>query len=186
MERHGERGRRDGKDRKGAPSDEAGAARKARGRSAGEGNGLELETFLPYRLNLLNETVSRSLSRIYSDRYSLGVPEWRVLVTLGQYREMTAKQVGAHSQMHKTKISRAAAALQEKGLLAREIVKNDRRTAVLTLTARGRQIYEELVPAALEFCRELEAGLSAGELKTLDQLLRRLMARAGEISEKTG
>lgn len=184
MERYGERRRDRGNDGKPGAEKDAGAGRQRR--SAGEGNGLDLETFLPYRLNLLNETVSRSLSRIYAEQYGLGVPEWRVLVTLGQFREMTATQVGTHSQMHKTKVSRAAAALQEKGLLARRKARNDRRKAHLTLTARGRRIYEELAPAALEFSRELEAGLSANEKQVLDQLLRRLVARAEEISNQTG
>lgn len=144
---------------------------------------LDLEAFLPYRLNLLNETVSRSLSRIYAERHGFGVPEWRVLVTLGQYREMTAKEIGAHSQMHKTKVSRAAAALEDKGLLARAPAERDRRAALLSLTPRGRGIYESLVPTALAFSRALEADLSDGDRAALDRLLRGLKARAEEVSD---
>jgi DNA-binding MarR family transcriptional regulator len=143
---------------------------------------LDLESFLPYRLNLLNETVSRSLSRVYAERHGIGVPEWRVLVTLGQYREMTAKEIGAHSQMHKTKVSRATAALEKKGFLARVPAKRDRRAALLSLTALGTRVYRDLVPAALEFSSALEAGLSDGDRAALDRLLRRLKERAEEIS----
>ncbi len=50
-----------------------------------------------------------ALSRTYKERYGLGVPEWRVLAHLGQYAPITAKAIGAHSRMHKTKISRAVA-----------------------------------------------------------------------------
>ena len=63
---------------------------------------LRLEEFLPYRLNVLASLVSQALSRIYVERYGLGVPEWRVLVTLGQHGVMTAKAIGAHTHMHKT------------------------------------------------------------------------------------
>src|SRR5262249_16202420 len=51
---------------------------------------LKLEEFLPYRLNVCASLVSQALSRIYSDRYKIGAPEWRVLVTLGQFGAMTA------------------------------------------------------------------------------------------------
>ena len=46
---------------------------------------LKLEEFLPYRLNVVASLVSQALSRIYVDRYGIDVPEWRILVTLGQY-----------------------------------------------------------------------------------------------------
>ena len=59
---------------------------------------LELERFLPYRLNVVAEGVSRALSRLYAERYGIGIPEWRVIATLGQYDRMTAKQVGVHSR----------------------------------------------------------------------------------------
>src|SRR3989304_7094263 len=68
---------------------------------------LKLETFLPYRLNVCSNLVSQALSRVYAERYKIGVPEWRVLVTLGQFGLMTAKAIGTHSHMHKTKVSRA-------------------------------------------------------------------------------
>ena len=46
---------------------------------------LKLEHFLPYQLNVVSSLVSQALSRVYARRYGIGVPEWRVLVTLGQY-----------------------------------------------------------------------------------------------------
>src|SRR6185503_18249204 len=72
---------------------------------------LKLEQFLPYRLNVVASLVSQALSRIYAERYGIGVPEWRVLVTLGQYGMMTGKTIGGYSHMHKTKVSRAVALL---------------------------------------------------------------------------
>ncbi|WP_435370010.1 hypothetical protein, partial [Acinetobacter baumannii] len=79
-------------------------AKDGDGRSAAK---LELETFLPYRLNVLASIVSQGLSGIYAKRYGIGDPEWRVMATLGQFGAMTAKDIGGHSHMHKTKVSRA-------------------------------------------------------------------------------
>ena len=143
---------------------------------------LELERFLPYRLNVVAEGVSRALSRLYAERYGIGIPEWRVIATLGQYDRMTAKQVGVHSRMHKTKVSRAVAALEEKGLASREPNEDDMREAFLTLTGRGRRVYEDLAPRALAFERALDAALGAREREHLDNLLRKLEARAQELA----
>src|SRR5258708_32795384 len=42
---------------------------------------LKLEDFLPHRLNVLSSLVSQALTRVYG-RYGIGIPEWRVRVSL--------------------------------------------------------------------------------------------------------
>ena len=144
---------------------------------------LELERFLPYRLNVVAESVSRALSRLYAERYGIGVPEWRVIATLGEYQRMTAKEVGAHSRMHKTKVSRAVAALEDKRLIERQLNEDDMREAFLALTARGLRVYRDLAPRALAFERALDKTLGTGERAHLDAILRRLEARAQELAD---
>ena len=84
---------------------------------------LKLEDFLPHRLNVCSNLVSQALSRIYAERYKIGIPEWRVLVTLGQFGLMTAKAIGAHTCMHKTKVSRAVSLLEHRKLVELEGVR---------------------------------------------------------------
>jgi DNA-binding MarR family transcriptional regulator len=144
---------------------------------------LELERFLPYRLNVVAESVSRALSRLYAERYGIGVPEWRVMATLGEYERMTAKEIGAHSRMHKTKVSRAVAALEVKRLVEREANEDDMREAFLTLSSRGLRMYRDLAPQALTFERALDAALDNGERAHLDAVLRRLEERAQELAD---
>ena len=103
----------------------------------GDNAPLKLEQFLPYRLNVVASLVSQALSRIYADRYGIGVPEWRVLVTLGQFGMMTGKAIGAHSHMHKTKVSRAVAQLEKRKLVMRRANRADLREAFLALTPAG-------------------------------------------------
>jgi DNA-binding MarR family transcriptional regulator len=145
---------------------------------------LELERFLPYRLNVVAESVSRALSRLYAERYGIGVPEWRVIATLGEYERMTAKEVGAHSRMHKTKVSRAVTALEAKGLIERAPNENDMREAFLALNGRGLRVYQDLAPRALAFERALDAALGNGERAHLDAVLRRLEERAQELADR--
>src|SRR5205823_10100045 len=76
--------------------------------AASEAPLLKLEDFLPHRLNVLSSLVSQALTRVYG-RYGIGIPEWRVLVTLRGNGVMTGKAGGGHTHMHKTKGSRAVA-----------------------------------------------------------------------------
>jgi DNA-binding MarR family transcriptional regulator len=142
---------------------------------------LKLEEFLPYRLNVVANLVSQALSRIYSERYGIGVPEWRVLVTLGQYGVMTAKQIGAHTHMHKTKVSRAVAELERRKLIARRANRADLREAFLSLAAPGRAMYEDLAPSALAFAARLIEALDPADRAALDRALRQLSERSAAL-----
>jgi DNA-binding MarR family transcriptional regulator len=147
---------------------------------------LKLEHFLPYQLNVVSSLVSQALSRVYARRYGIGVPEWRVVVTLGQHGVMTAKAIGAHTHMHKTKVSRAVALLEKRRLVARRANREDMREAFLSLTGNGRAMYEEVAPHALAFARRLTDILSPGDREAFDRALKQLTARSAELVSEAG
>ena len=147
---------------------------------------LKLEHFLPYQFNVISNLVSQALSRVYSRRYGIGVPEWRVLVTLGQYGVMTAKAVGAHTHMHKTKVSRAVALMEKRRLLNRRANRDDMREAFLSLTTSGRTMYEEVAPHALDFARRLTEILTPGDREAFNRALAQLTARSAELVAEVG
>jgi DNA-binding MarR family transcriptional regulator len=143
---------------------------------------LKLEEFLPYRLNVVASLVSQALSRIYAERYSIGVPEWRVLVTLGQFGMMTGKAIGAHSHMHKTKVSRAVALLERRKLITRRANRADLRESFLTLTPAGRAMYEDLAPIALEFTQRLSEVIEPADRAAFERAINRLTERSAKLS----
>ncbi|NIA69285.1 MarR family transcriptional regulator [Pelagibius litoralis] len=112
---------------------------------------MKLESFLPYRLNRAAAIASRQFSAIYRNDFNLTVPEWRTLATLGQFGAATATEIGEHSAMHKTKVSRAVAALQRRRWLVRHTNEQDRRIEHLSLSAAGRSAYAKLAPKMLAF-----------------------------------
>jgi DNA-binding MarR family transcriptional regulator len=124
---------------------------------------LELESFLPYRLYRLADTVSREFSGIYKKRHGLTRPEWRTLSGLGQRGTMTATELGEQSAMHKTKVSRAVAELERRRWLVRRPDEKDRRVEHLALTRAGLAAYREMVPVAKAFEGELLGRLSTKE-----------------------
>ena len=152
------------------PADETADASIGPGTGPGKDAPLKLEEVLPYRLNVVASVVSQALSRLYASKYGIGVPEWRVLVTLGQYGSMTGKAVGAHSHMHKTKVSRAVALLERRKLVARRANKADMREAFLSLTPAGRAIYQDLAPIARDFVARLSADISAADQSAFERV----------------
>ena len=123
--------------------------------------------------NRISTAVSQEFRSVYGPHHDLTIPEWRVLATLGQFDQMGAKAIGAHSSMHKTKVSRAVRALEERRWLKRRESSEDRREEILTLTALGRKVYDDIVPRAIAFEKRLLAALgpeAASLLLTLDKL----------------
>jgi DNA-binding MarR family transcriptional regulator len=104
-----------------------------------------------------------------------------VLVTLGQFGVMTGKAIGAHTHMHKTKVSRAVALLEKRKLLARRINRADTRESFLSLTAAGRTIYEALAPHALDFARRLTDILAPGDRDAFQRALQQIADRSAQL-----
>jgi DNA-binding MarR family transcriptional regulator len=141
---------------------------------------LKLDEFLPHRLNVLSSLVSQALTHVYARR-GIGIPEWRVLVTLGEYGVMTGKTVGAHTHMHKTKVSRAVAQLEQRKLLSRRANRDDLRESFLSLTPAGQTVYEELAPRALEFMDRLAEVVPETDRAAFDRAMKQLTKRSAEL-----
>ena len=141
---------------------------------------LRLEDFLPHRLNVLSSLVSQALTRVYGG-HGITIPEWRVLVCLGQFGVMTGKAIGERTHMHKTKVSRAVAELERRKLLSRRANRSDMREAFLSLAPAGRAVYEELAPRALEFTARLCEVVAPGDQVAFDRAVKLLTERSAEL-----
>jgi DNA-binding MarR family transcriptional regulator len=147
---------------------------------ADEGCPLQLENFLPHQLNVLSSLVSQALTQVYG-RYGIGIPEWRVLVSLGQFGTLTGKSIGTRTHMHKTKVSRAVAQLEERKLVTRKVNRADLREAFLSLTPAGRAVYDELAPRALEFTDKLSSVVSPADRAAFDRAVAQLTERSAKL-----
>ncbi len=135
---------------------------------------LSLDGFLPYRLSVLSNAVSRRIADIYEREFDLSVWQWRIMAVLGEHGGLTSTEVAQRTLMDKPTVSRAAASLIERGILSRETDAKDRRRAPMTLTTEGAAIYAAVIPRALECEQELLDALSAEDAATLHRLLTRL------------
>lgn len=141
-------------------------------------NLLRLQDFLPYRLAITSNRVSRMVARAYRARFGLSLWEWRVIAILGEGEPITAQDLGDAAAMDKVTVSRAVKALSERGLIARTAHDRDRRARLLDLTDEGWSVYEEIAPIALAAEAKLLDGLSEEECRILADLLERIRLRA--------
>lgn len=135
---------------------------------------LDLEHFLPYRLSVLSNRVSRAIAQAYSDAFDLSITEWRVLAVLGRFPGSSAVEVAQRTAMDKVAVSRAVARLLELGRLERDTHGDDRRRSVLQLSAEGLRIVEQVAPLALGFEARLLGGMDGAERDLLFRLLDQL------------
>jgi DNA-binding MarR family transcriptional regulator len=145
------------------------AARKAK---------LDLDRFLPYRLSVLSNRVSDAIARQYSDRFGLTIPEWRAMAVLGGTPGLSAREVAERTAMDKVQVSRAIDSLVRARRVARMADAEDGRMQRLSLTPKGRAIYDEVVPLALHLEDVFLSALKPDERRALDSLLAKLARQA--------
>jgi DNA-binding MarR family transcriptional regulator len=138
---------------------------------------LLLERFLPYRLSVLSNLVSSRIAAHYSERFGLGIPEWRVLAVLAQEPGLSAAEVAERTAMDKVAVSRAVAALQRTGRLERAMDASDRRRSRLRLSAAGAEVYRQVVPVARRLEHDLLDALAPDDRAALDRILRALQSK---------
>ena len=135
---------------------------------------LILQNFLPYRLSVLSNRISQAIADRYEEKFSLSLPEWRVIAILGEEPDLSAAEVSQRTAMDKVAVSRAVKNLLATGRLERHFSNDDRRRSVLSLSAKGREVYQKVLPLALSYEATLLSGLSAKEREFLDNILNKL------------
>lgn len=149
-------------------------------------SGLILDDYLPYRLSVASNAVSRLIARAYEDRFGLTIPQWRLLCVLAEDGPMPQVAVVARTVMDKVTVSRAAQGLERRRLVERTQHHADARSHVLTLTREGARLHSEIAPLALAYEAALIAGLAPAEVALLKRLLSRLQGAANALSGEAG
>lgn len=134
-------------------------------------DGFDLRDFMPYLLNQAADATSREFEVAYKQKYAMLRTEWRVVFHLGRYGTMTAKEICDRARIHKTKVSRAVRALEQKRYLTRSPLPDDRRHEMLALTKPGRRVFDDLLQEARAFDAAMLSGFSDAEKLQMRQFL---------------
>jgi len=130
--------------------------------------GPSAETF---RILLLAKMLDRLNTRILQESAGLSLAEWRLLAQLNMESPASVRQLAEWSWVDRAEVSRAAAALEQRGLVERQENPKDRRSPLFFYTAEGRAVAERVLPLRREFLSSLTAKLSKEQREVLEEAL---------------
>lgn len=129
---------------------------------------------MPYLLNQAADAASREFETAYKAKYGMLRTEWRVIFHLGRYGTMTAKEICDRARIHKTKVSRAVRALEDKRYVNRKEMPDDRRHEALALTKSGQRVFADLLQEAQRFDMDMLARFTDDEKIQMRRFLIRI------------
>jgi DNA-binding MarR family transcriptional regulator len=143
---------------------------------------LRLDAYLPYRLSVASNAVSRLIARAYEDRFGLTIPQWRLIAVLSEHGPLTQQEIAARTVMDKVTVSRATHGLVKRRLVQRAPHDDDGRSHHLALSKTGARLYEEVAPVALEYETRLLRQFDPAAVESLKRHLLHLERIAGELA----
>jgi DNA-binding MarR family transcriptional regulator len=132
-------------------------------------------------VHLLSNRITRAFYSEIETRFGVSLPEWRVIMTLARYPELTAVEITTRWSMDKMTISRAIRRLEDKGRLRRIRHPEDRRSFTVSLTGEGRAFYDKVVPVANARYRTIAACLDGEEAAAFRATLEKLINHAAGL-----
>ncbi|WP_428649349.1 MarR family winged helix-turn-helix transcriptional regulator [Roseibium sp.] len=133
-----------------------------------------LSAFLPYRLAVLSERISRRIAADYERTHGLTVAEWRVLVHLLRSGEVSVREIQTCVNLDKPRVSRAVARLEKAGLVRKVPGAADARLVAISLTGKGHGALADILPAAESVEARLLQSLSADEYENFCAVMEKL------------
>jgi len=151
-----------------------------------------IEMTIDYKVGILRKLLDRTSAESVK-KFGLTLSDWRILTHIHAAGSVTASELCERLLIDKAEASRVAAALIEKKILVRKQNPKNLRSALLSLSKKGNDIFERVLPIRLAFDAELSSFLTKDEyalfLYTLNKLtsniVRNLANEAGsnEINE---
>ena len=104
----------------------------------------------------------------------LTVPQADVIFTLGNTEGLTFKEIGEHTLITKGTLTGVIDRLEQKGLVKRLAVSDDRRCTRVTLTVKGKRVFEKEFPRQIEYLKQRFDKLTRSDRQAALRLLRKI------------
>jgi DNA-binding MarR family transcriptional regulator len=129
----------------------ASSLRRARLQKSAEKSALDLRNFVPYQLTFLAGSVSRALGTVMESKFGLNSAQWRIMAILGTFAPLSTFEISSRTSLEKSAVSRTISELIARGLVVRSINPTDRRLLMLRFSPKGRQLFERMAAAGMEY-----------------------------------
>jgi DNA-binding MarR family transcriptional regulator len=133
-----------------------------------------LRMFLTYRLSRVQAKLNAQANAILQDHSGLTLSQWRIVALVGAAGQTRLSDLAREAALDKGLLSRNLKALVADGLVASKQDDIDLRVQHLSLTDRGRAVFDHTLPKMRARQRHLRASLTQSELDSLYSALDRL------------
>ena len=147
------------------------------------GRTLDFERGIPFLVAALGNKLSDIASRGVRKDLGIGLMEWRILAMLAVETEATPARIGQVAGVDKSVVSRAAATLEQQGLVTIAAGPSGSRQTRLILTPKGLEMHDKGIHMAFERNDALLHGFTPEERAQLAELLRRATANLPRMEE---
>ncbi len=145
-----------------------------------------IDDFLLFRLSRVLALGGGTIRRLCEGQLGITWREWRLIASLRPGVSMLSSELANHAQLDRARTSRSISTLIAKGLINRQIVPSDQRKATVTLTDKGRSMYESFFPVVADLNLRLMQGLGDDALQALDLALTHIQTEAEKLQNEAG
>jgi DNA-binding MarR family transcriptional regulator len=137
-----------------------------------------LDHRITYRFAKIAARHARAFSTVYGRKFKLTVNTWMILSVIGRFAPLSANTAGTHSSLEPDKVTRAVDVLVARGYVVRRQDDKDRRKVVLSLSAKGKRVHDELSRLRDAIEHEFLRVLAPAEVNALYTIVDKLEAQA--------
>lgn len=145
---------------------------------------VDFERGIPFLVSALGNKLSACVSNNVRQNLGVGLMEWRILALLAVEGDVTPARVAKVAGVDKSVVSRAAASLEQRGMIAIGATASASRQTRLSLTPDGAVLHEKGMRLANEGNEALLHGFKPEERDMLAELLRRASANLPRMEAK--
>ncbi len=131
----------------------------------------QIDDFLILRARKYTSSTRRALTRDVLQAENLPVLEWQLLFSIARFGSCHVAFVTKHTSIDPAHGSRAATALERKGLISRCEDPSNKRRKLLSLTPKGIETVERIWPKAKAVTAQFTNRLSPKDFAELKRLL---------------
>lgn len=141
-----------------------------------------LEDLIAVRLVRIAEVVSRVAGKRFQPRFALRNTDLRIMNMLDRTDGVTVNEIARRAHVDSAWISRSIRHLEDEGMLVRRSHPSDSRLKVVALTAKGKDVLDQVRPLAFAGEAKLMEGIDDPKFKDdLDRLLANAEAMLAEM-----
>jgi DNA-binding MarR family transcriptional regulator len=140
---------------------------------------IPLDERVSYRFSLIAKRLDQTLAAMHAKTLGISLNNWKIMRVIGFFGPLSATELGSRTSLDPDKITRAVDVLVQRGYVIRKDDEADRRRVVLTLSAKGRRVYDRIEMVAGTMEAEFLSVLTVEESKVLRSALTKLEQHSG-------